>query len=123
MKPIPYYVIIYFNRVELIRLDNKKSIVKTADKAFSNHRIIIAEFENFEYFLRSLVEELEPNSFIKLTNEFLMHVLEDLEGGLSSVEKRALVDSGVHSGGRKVKVYIGKEKLSIREALRELDRF
>lgn len=111
------------DKVEVIRLDNRNAITRTASDSFSNRRLVIADFSKFEHFLLSILKELVPKTFLlPPTLKLLFQVMEDLEGGLSSVERRVLHDSGEHAGGKIVKVYEGRRELSVDEAIEELNR-
>jgi hypothetical protein len=122
-RSIPFYVKLYKNKIEIVRLDDRNALTREASDNFSNERLIVADFSKFEHFLRSTLKELLPKTFLlQPTLKLLFHVMEDLEGELSTVEKRVLLDSGEHAGGKIVRVYQGKHELSVGQALEELNK-
>jgi len=122
-KAIPIYIKLYMNKVEIIRLDDRNSLTRKATERFSNQRLLVADYSKFEHFMRSTLNELVPKTFIfQPSLKLLFQVMEDLEGGLSSVEKRVLMDSGEHAGGKVVKVYEGRYELSVDQAIDELNK-
>ncbi len=113
------YIILYKNRVKIYRLDTGKFIEKEARKLFSNTRVLWADFNEGENFVREILKELIDNW---RTYRMLIHQVELLEGGLSEVEKRALIDSAGHLYAKEVYLLEGGNELSPREAILELEK-
>ena len=120
LKPIPLYVLFSINKIEVIRLDQRKSITLIADDNFSSSRLVLANFEKAEIHLRKCIKALIHKKFIAPPVTMLIQVCDLFEGGLSSVERRAFIDSGEHAGAVGVKVIYGNRKLSQEEALKLL---
>lgn len=117
-KTIALYIKLYYNRAEIVRLDNGMSINRSAKENFSNSRIVLADFLKFENFIRPQIAEVMPaNKLFAPQLIILFQVKEDVIDGLCSVEKRALLDSGEHAGAKEVYIYEGSNDLTISQAL------
>jgi hypothetical protein len=86
---------------------------------FSNERLLFAEFDIAEVFIKRLVVKL--NGKLR-TSFFLVHPVELNEGGVSSTEKRIFEESFERANGRLVVIWEGKE-LSNKEVLSEFERY
>ncbi|OGB24097.1 MAG: hypothetical protein A3I66_11545 [Burkholderiales bacterium RIFCSPLOWO2_02_FULL_57_36] len=73
-----------------------------------------------EKLLKRLVKELVGNFWFAPAPCILVHAMEMTDGGLSQIEERTLLELGLGSGGRKVKVYVGPE-LSDQAVIDKLD--
>lgn len=77
----------------LIRdVESKKEIKKEAIKPFSSSRLLFADYEQGEEFLIQTIKELFEGEPVSSFN-IILQPIEKIEGGLSSVEVRALNDS------------------------------
>lgn len=116
-KKIRVYTLFDFNEIEVIRLDNGKSIKRNAKFSFSTNRLVIADFEKAYSFLNKLIKELLGSSSLHFNQLILIiHQLPVFEDGLSEIEKRAYRD--LAEMNKAIKVYIMKDnskKLSIQE--------
>lgn len=117
LRPIPLYVKVFTNRIDVIRLDNFEQIVRDAPVPFSNERIVFAHFLEAETHLRAIIDDLIGKRVFSPHLKILIQQMERIEGGLSSVERRALVDSCEHAGAIFVKLVEHDRPLSIAEAL------
>lgn len=98
------YIKLYTNMVLIRDVESKKELKREAIKPFSNNRLLFADFINGEAFLIATIKELfegKPNS----TFNILIQPMEKIEGGLSSVENRALMDVAEYIGGRNIVIY------------------
>jgi len=98
--------------MEVKNLDNGKSIKRTAIANFSNDRLLIANFENAEELMRSLIKEVLSPSFIQPTLKILIQPVDDVIKEISQVEHRAYADAAEHAGGAYVVIYDKQEKLT-----------
>lgn len=99
------------------------TITRTATNEFSNPRLVLAHFSEAESLLRSILRDLVESKFgISKRLVFAIQQMERTEGGLSSVEKRALVDMCEHSGGIRVKVFDASENVTHLRAIAELSK-
>jgi len=120
LKPIPFYVKVFTNRMDVIRLDNNEHIVRDAPVPFSNERIVFAHFFEAETHLRAILDDLIGKRIFTPRVKLLIQQMERIEGGLSSVERRAMVDSCEHAGAFFVKLVEQDRPLSIAEAVEVL---
>ncbi len=105
------YIRLYTNTVLIRDVESKKEIKREAAKPFSNNRLLFADFINGEECLITTIKELfegKPSS----TFNILIQPMEKVEGGLSSVENRALMDVAEHIGGRNIVIYDKTDILS-----------
>jgi hypothetical protein len=120
LRPIPIYIKLYTDKVEITGLDTGTSISRVASDKFSNPRLVVASFYNAEQLIRSVLRELlETKSFLQPSLSIVMQQMEKLEGGLSDIERRALLDLGEQIGGRSVKVVEEAKELTYAQALLE----
>ena len=119
IKDDKYYVKISINTIEVIDVVSGRSIKEMSNVPFSNERLLFAEFDIAEAFIKRLVVKL--NSKLR-TSFFLVHPVELNEGGISSTEKRIFEESFERANGRLVVIWEGKE-LSNKEVLSEFERY
>lgn len=122
-RPIPFYIKLYTDKVNIIRLDKETSVTRLASEKYSNPRLVVANFYHAEQLIRSVLKELlVTNSFLQPSLNIVIQQMEKLEGGLSDIERRALLDLGEHVGGRNVKVIEDSRELTTAQALSELQK-
>ena len=119
IKDDKYYVKISINTIEVIDVVSGRSIKEMSNVPFSNERLLFAEFDIAEAFIKRLVVKL--NSKLR-TSFFLVHLVVLNEGGVSSTEKRIFEESFERANGRLVVIWEGKE-LSNKEVLSEFERY
>ena len=110
-KKNTFYARIYCDRIVLRFIENNKTIDRVSIIKFSNKRMVLANFESFESFFQSLIKEMTSISWHS-SNRILLQVMEKLEDGLSTVELRALKDSGMLLRMSIVKIYTKTDFLS-----------
>jgi len=119
IKDDKYYVKISINTIEVIDVVSGRSIKEMSNVPFSNERLLFAEFDIAEAFIKRLVVKL--NSKLR-SSFFLVHPVVLNEGGVSSTEKRIFEESFERANGRLVVIWEGKE-LSNKEVLSEFERY
>lgn len=120
-KPLPVYIKIFSNKIEVTDLKTGNSLIKVAVDQFSNERLVIANFQNAETLLRSALKELlKLRSFLQPSLKVVIQQMEKLEEGLSQVEIRALRDIAEMAGASHVTVIGHAKPLSQYEALLEI---
>jgi hypothetical protein len=92
----PVYVKIYRDKIEITNVNTQQTISKTSNIKFSTNRLLVAEFNIAEILIREILKEL---GLSRRTLKVLIQPMEELEGGLSEVEKRVLRDLAEQSGG------------------------
>ncbi|MBU1488382.1 MAG: hypothetical protein KKC07_01210 [Gammaproteobacteria bacterium] len=103
------YLSIACNHLHMLHLESGREVEIRAEPPFSNARLLVADFSLAERLLKQAVQTLLPKRFLRLSlaPRLLIQPLERLEGGLSMVEERILMELGLGSGARKVQLYIG----------------
>jgi len=76
--------------------------------AFSHPRTLIADFELAEKILQHLIHKLHKNKYFKPAPKVILHPLDKLQGGLTDVEIRALMEMTLSAGAREVVVWHGQ---------------
>ncbi|TBV01132.1 hypothetical protein [Phytopseudomonas dryadis] len=104
------YLRIACNHLHMTHLESGREQELHADPPFSNVRLLVADYPLAEHLIKRLMQALLPRRFLRLSlpPRMLMHPLERLEGGLSMVEERMLVELGRANGARKVVVHVGE---------------
>lgn len=98
------YIRLYTNSVLIRDVESKKEIKREAIKPFSNGRLLFADYEQGEELLIQTIKELFAGEPVFSFN-IILQPMEKIEGGLSSVEKRAFIDSMQHIGGKNIIIY------------------
>lgn len=105
-----FYLRIACNHLHLTHLESGRIAVREADPPFSNQRLLVAEFSIADRMIKEAVQSLMPwrLPFFSAPPKLLIQPLERLEGGLSQVEQRILMELGMGAGARKVALHIGE---------------
>ena len=122
VKPIPVYIRLFKNRVEITRLDTGRTVSENAVRSFSNDRLVLAHFDNAEQLIRETLDKLlNKKWFLREIFTVAIQQMEQLEGGLSQIEQRALEDLVEHAGAKEVTVIDHGRALTEKEVMRELE--
>lgn len=110
MRPT-LYLKLSCNQMHLTHLQSGRVLHLQADPAFSNPRLLVADFAAAQHLLLGGITALLPHRFLRLSRppQLLIQPLERLEGGLSQVEERILLELGLGCGARKVRLHLGQE--------------
>jgi hypothetical protein len=108
MRPI-LYLKLRCDHMHLSHLQSGRDVHIRAP--FSNSRMLVADFSAAQKLLSSAIDTLLPKRFLRLSipPSLLIQPLERLEGGLSQIEERILLEVGHSAGTRKVVVHVGDE--------------
>jgi hypothetical protein len=109
------YVKLMKNKIEVKHIQSGKIITKTAEKAFSNDRLIIAYYENAESLMKSIIHELFIKKTFDRPNFFLLQPIDKDITEITPVESRIYQDFAAFSGASKVKIYPTQENLTDEE--------
>jgi len=115
-----YFIKVWVNKMEIVDLETGKTIQRTATDPFSTKRVVFADFLKAEALMRSMLEELEGKRRFPRSKNIAVQQVVYPDGGLSDIEKRALVDSCEHAGGKVVLVIEPGSHLSNKDVLRKL---
>lgn len=110
MRPT-LYLKLSCNQMHLMHVQSGRELHLQAVPPFSNQRLLVADFAAAEHLLQRAIGQLLPTRFMRLSlpPQLLIQPLERLEGGLSQVEERILLELGLGSGARKVRLHLGSE--------------
>lgn len=75
---------------------------------FSHPRVIISNFIYAEKILQYAIHESYASRFVQPSPRIIMHPLRELEGGLTQVEHRILIELAIGAGAREGFVYVGE---------------
>ena len=90
---------------------------------FSDSRIVFADFMKAEKLMKEGILKLYPKKNWFTSFNVLMQQMERIEGGVSEVEKRAIIDSSRHGADAKHMEFIeSEEDLSYSEVLEILTK-
>lgn len=84
---------------------------------FEHPRTIISNFFVAELTLKHFVEKTGQERTSLISPKLIIHPLEKLEGGLTQIETRALLELGMQVGAREVYLYCEENSLSDEEIL------
>jgi hypothetical protein len=111
-QKVPVYIKVYHNKIEITNINTQQTIAKTSTTKFSSNRLLVAEFNSAEILIREILKEL---GLSRRTLKVLIQQMEELEGGLSEVEKRVLRDLAEQAGGAIVYIINRTKIMSIEE--------
>ena len=122
-QPVPVFLKLSTNTMEVIRLDSMKSIHRVSKIPFSNSRITLADFHVANTFLNEILNELiEKKLGFRSKWNVIVQQIDKCEGGLSIVELRTIRDVCEHSGADSVKIIEKENPISAREVKTNLSR-
>jgi hypothetical protein len=104
------YLKLSCNQMQLRHLQSGRELLLPADPPFSNQRLLVADFAAAQQLLQRGLNQILPKRFLRIRRkpQLLIQPLEHLEGGLSQVEERILLELGLGCGARKVRLHLGK---------------
>jgi hypothetical protein len=96
--------------MHLLHLQSNREVHLQADPGFSNQRLLVADFAAAQQLLQCGLNQILPKRFLRIRRkpQLLIQPLEHLEGGLSQVEERILLELGLGCGARKVRLHLGQ---------------
>ena len=120
--PNTLYVQIRANEFAVKHLESSQTRRKRAATPFTTRRLLVGNFLSAEALLKTCFGEvLTPFARLVRPN-VVMHQLEMVEGGLSAVEERVLLELASGAGAHKVRVWVGHplSDSAVNEKLREI---
>ncbi|SNR14715.1 hypothetical protein [Tenacibaculum jejuense] len=115
------YIKLYVNKIDICFLNTGKC--KSSEDNYSDSRILFADYEKAENLMRKIIMELFPNKWLLPSFHVLIQQLERIDEGISTVEKRAIIDSCRHGANAKsVELIVSEIELSTSEAMLKLTR-
>lgn len=113
---VDLYVRVYKNRFLITNLngsDVEKSFIP--DQPFTTRRLLVGEFIPAEACLRRAIREISGFRLFQPSAIMILHPVDMMDGGASSVEKKVFLDLAFGAGARDVIFWFGNE-LSATEA-------
>ena len=105
-----FYVRVRRNRLDVRCVETNRNATRTSAAGFSTPRLLVGTFTEADSLLKSAVEEcVVASEFMPARRLFVMHPLELVDGGLSQVEHRVLLELAAGSGASKAVVHEGAE--------------
>lgn len=103
------YLRIACDHLHMTHLESGREAALQANPPFSNVRLLVADFSVADRLIRDAAQSLIAKRFLRLSlpPRLVIHPLERLEGGLSQVEERMLLELGKGCGANKVVIHIG----------------
>ena len=107
------YLRLYKNKMELRHLEKGIAIERKATEMYSNNRLLIADFNIAEEFLRNCIQELlnERKTFRKPLQIILQPVDDEIKE-LTNVESKIYLDCAQFAGASKVWIIEHQSRLS-----------
>ena len=112
-KKHKYYIRLYVNKIEVLDIVEGISFTEISKHNYHNSRLLVAEFEIAEAFLRL---SFSSNNSLKNSSAIIQQV-EMSEGGLSTIEKRVLQELFTSIGIKELYIEDSVKLLSQQELL------
>jgi len=103
------YVKVFLDKFEILNVNSGKRAVVEPDEPFTTTRLLIGQFLIAEECLKKGIKQVANNAFVSKSSRVIIQPKEMIEGGLSQVEERVLLELSAGAGAFKVKVHIGHE--------------
>ena len=103
------YVKVTKNQFWARHIENQKEAIELALEPFSTKRLLVGEFTTAEKYLKAVIKKVHDGKWFSASPVVIIHPMEMVDGGLSQIEERALIELAAGAGARKVVVWIGHE--------------
>ena len=107
-----FYIRVYKDRMEMKDVRRGAEITKNAVQPFSNNRMLIAEFDEAEKLLISMLAELRSNNVYTPRMVMVFQPVQEEDIWYSGVEKKSFKDLCEYLGAAETYLCFGKERLS-----------
>lgn len=101
------YVQVFENRMVIHVPESGKVVVKSAP--FSHKRMVVGDFMAAESLLALGLKEAFPRKLFRQRPQIIMQPKEIIDGGVTFIEQRVLMEVAVGAGARQVKVWLGQD--------------
>ena len=103
------YVKVHPNKFELKNIETGKFTSVMAVEPFTTKRLLIGQFTSAEKTLKEGMAEVNKDKAFNPSPIVVIHPVSMVEGGLSQIEERVLLEVAHGAGARKVKIWVGHE--------------
>lgn len=101
------YLRLFCDRLQVRHLQQQRDLELFASQPFSHPRLLVGDFGNAERALKEAIDTVLPRRFLRLAPRLLIQPMERLEGGLTALEQRVLLELGHGCGARTVRIHVG----------------
>jgi rod shape-determining protein MreB len=113
-------VLVYISKNHMEVINLKDGTASVGVMPFTTHRLLVGELTPAAELLHRLLKEVKAGGLLSKPVRMLIQPLALVEGGLSSVEERVLLELGAEVRARDVRVVLGG-KISREDALELLE--
>ena len=103
------YVKVTKNQFWVRHIENQKEAIEPAQEPFTTKRLLVGEFSVAENYLKRAIKKVYEGKWFSASPVVIIHPLEMIDGGLSQIEERAMMELAAGAGARKVVVWVGHE--------------
>jgi actin-like ATPase involved in cell morphogenesis len=103
------YVKVTKNQFWARHIEQQKEAIEIALEPFTTKRLLVGEFTTAEEYLRAALKKVHEGKWFSSSPVVIIHPMEMIDGGLSQIEERALIELATGAGARKVVVWVGHE--------------
>jgi rod shape-determining protein MreB len=100
-------VLVYINNNHMEVINLKDGTTAIGVMPFTTHRLLVGELAVAAELLRKLLKEVKAGGLLAKPVRMLIQPLALVEGGLSSVEERVLLELGAAARARDVRIVLG----------------
>jgi hypothetical protein len=108
-RPGTLYIRVRKNGFDIRHIEKDKNLQSTCEEGFTSEKLLIGDFAAAERCLSRLIRELFADSVISVAPRVLIHQTEMVEGVLSPVEERLLMELAMGSGASRVVSWVGQD--------------
>lgn len=105
----PFYVRVSKNQFRLRNLSSLAEATFDAQPPFTTSRLLVGQFQIAQNLLKQAVKKMSKGGIVAMSPQVLIQPLEMIEGGLSEIEERVLMEVAMGAGASKVVVWVGPE--------------
>ncbi len=103
------YIRVRSNSFQIRHIEGKREFSAVARQPFSHECVVVGDVVVAEQTLKYGFKRLFERVWFQPSPAVVIHPLENVEGGLSDVEVKALQDLAISAGARRVVIWVGPE--------------
>ncbi len=103
------YLKVHPNKFELKNITTGKFTSVMATEPFTTKRLLVGHFSNADKTLKEGIVKISKKKTFNPRPIVIIHPMNMVEGGLSQIEERVLLELAHGAGARKVKLWVGHE--------------
>ena len=102
-----FYIKIYKNKFVVKNILDNNELAISATQPFTTSRLLVGEFMEAEKLLTEALKQASKEKWFSPSPVIIIQPMEMIEGGLSSIESRAIRELAFAAGAQKVLVWEG----------------